>query len=116
MGEPQRVSVLIVSFNTCQLTLEAIGSVVGESWVEVIVVDNASHDDSASAIATRFPSVRLIRSEINLGFARGVNHAAQSARGAALLVLNSDARMEPGALQRLLDLLSPRSTTFPLVA
>jgi N-acetylglucosaminyl-diphospho-decaprenol L-rhamnosyltransferase len=105
VGEPPRVSVLIVSFNTCQLTLEAIGSVVGESSVEIIVVDNASADDSARAISERFPSVRLIRSEINVGFAGGVNRAAQCARGAALLALNSDARLEPDALQRLLELL-----------
>jgi hypothetical protein len=80
VGEPPRGSVLSVSFNTCQLTLEAIGSVVGESSVEIIVVDNASADDSARAISERFPSVRLIRSEINVGFAGGVNRAAQCAR------------------------------------
>ncbi|MBV9578328.1 MAG: glycosyltransferase family 2 protein [Chloroflexi bacterium] len=100
-----RVSVLIVSFNTCQLTLEAIGSVASEPEVEVIVVDNASRDDSPSAIARAFPSVRLICSEVNLGFAGGVNRAASVATGSALLVLNSDARLEPGALSRMLALL-----------
>jgi N-acetylglucosaminyl-diphospho-decaprenol L-rhamnosyltransferase len=108
VGEPARASVLIVSFNTCQFTLEAIGSVVREPSVEVIVVDNASRDHSADAVAARFPAVRLIRSETNLGFAGGVNRAAMFARAAALLVLNSDARLEPGALQRLLDLLDSR--------
>jgi GT2 family glycosyltransferase len=103
---PPRVSVLIVSFNTCLLTLEAIASVVDEPDVETIVVDNASHDGSPAAIAAQFPSVRLVRSENNLGFAGGVNRAAALARGSALLVLNSDARLEPGALGRLCDLLN----------
>lgn len=100
-----RVSALIVSFNTRQLTLEAIGSVVGQADVETIVVDNASRDGSPDQIAAQFPSVRLVRSETNLGFAGGVNLAATFANGSALLVLNSDARLEPAALDRLCDLL-----------
>jgi GT2 family glycosyltransferase len=106
---PPRVSALIVSFNTCQLTLEAIGSIDGESGVETVVVDNASTDGSPQAIARHFPSARLIPSEINLGFAGGVNRAASVARAPALLVLNSDARVEPGAVGRLLALLEQQS-------
>ncbi|MBV9132494.1 MAG: glycosyltransferase family 2 protein [Chloroflexi bacterium] len=98
-----RCSVLIVSYNTCQLTVEAIASVVHEPEVETIVVDNASHDGSADAIAAQYPSVRLIRSERNLGFAGGVNRAAPEASGEHMLVLNSDARLEPGALDLLLQ-------------
>jgi N-acetylglucosaminyl-diphospho-decaprenol L-rhamnosyltransferase len=94
-------SALIVSFNTCELTLAAIGSVVDDPDVEVIVVDNNSHDGSADAVAERFPRVRLVRSERNLGFAGGVNRAASEASGEMLLVLNSDARLDPGALQLL---------------
>jgi GT2 family glycosyltransferase len=100
-----RVSALIVSYNTRELTLEAIRSVVAEPDVETIVVDNASHDGSADAIISAFPKVELIRSEANLGFAGGVNLAARAARGEALLVLNSDARLERGALNLLRDLL-----------
>jgi N-acetylglucosaminyl-diphospho-decaprenol L-rhamnosyltransferase len=103
---PPRVSVLIVSWNTRELTLEAIRSVSYEPGIEVIVVDNASHDGSADAIAAEFPAARLIRSETNLGFAAGVNRAAESASAPALLVLNSDARLEPGALDLLLELLA----------
>jgi len=97
--------VLIVSYNTRELLLEAIESVIDEAEVEVIVADNASRDGSAEAVTSRFPSVRLVRSAINLGFAGGVNRAAECARGRALLVLNSDARLEPGALDALLELL-----------
>jgi GT2 family glycosyltransferase len=101
-----RVSALIVSYNTRELLLEAIGSVVDEAGVETIVVDNASHDGSPEAVARRFPSVHLIRSDRNLGFAAGVNRASQCARADALLVLNSDARLLPGSLDRLLTILN----------
>src|SRR5919199_6711872 len=92
-----RVSALIVSYNTRDLLLEAIGSVVDEPGVETIVVDNASYDGSPDAVARRFPSVHLIRSDSNLGFASGVNRASARARGDALLMLNSDARLLPGS-------------------
>jgi N-acetylglucosaminyl-diphospho-decaprenol L-rhamnosyltransferase len=108
-------SVLIVSFNTREIVLEAIGSVASLPQAETIVIDNASHDGSATAIAERFPSVRLIRSATNLGFAGGVNRAAAEARHDTLLVLNSDARLEPGALDLMLDLLE-RQPRAALVA
>ena len=106
MTSSPRVSALIVSYNTRDLLLEAIGSVVDEAGVETIVVDNASHDGSPEAVARRFPSVHLIRSEHNLGFAAGVNRAGACARGDALLILNSDARLLPGGLERLLAILN----------
>ena len=93
------VSALVVSYNTRDLTLEAIASVIAEA--EVIVVDNASSDGSADAIATAFPDACVIRSEVNLGYAGGVNAAASAAHGDALLVLNSDARLQSGALETL---------------
>lgn len=102
-------SALIVSFNTRELTLEAIASVVTEPGVQTVVVDNASRDGSADAIAERFPSVCLVRSVHNLGFAGGVNRAAVEAAGDALLVLNSDARLQPGAL----ELMQERLTHHP---
>lgn len=101
-----RVSALIVSYNTRELLLESLASVVDEPGVETIVVDNASGDGSADAVAERFPCVTLIRSPVNLGFAGGVNRAAEAARGEMLLVLNPDARVCPGALDSLLDVLT----------
>jgi N-acetylglucosaminyl-diphospho-decaprenol L-rhamnosyltransferase len=101
-----RVSALIVSYNTRELLLESVASVVDEPGVETIVLDNASEDQSPQAVAKRFPGVKLIRSETNLGFAAGVNRAASAASGQALLVLNPDARLCPGALDLLLDVLA----------
>ena len=103
-----RVSALIVSYNTCQLTLEAIASALHEA-AEVVVVDNASRDGSAEAITASFSNVQLIRSPRNLGYAAGVNLAASHARSEALLVLNSDARLLEGAVASMAALLRNRS-------
>ena len=111
LDAPRRVSALIVSYNTRALLLESIASVINQPGVETIVVDNASHDGSAQAVADQFPTVQLIQSNRNLGFAGGVNRAAACARGRALLVLNPDARLEPDALDLLLEVLdrTPRA-------
>jgi GT2 family glycosyltransferase len=111
---PPRVAVLIVSFNTRALLLESIASVIHEPGVEIIVVDNASADGSADAVAERFPSVKLIRSPSNLGFAGGTNCAARHATANSLLLLNPDAALRPGALDLLLELLDqqPRAAAI----
>jgi len=111
LDAPRRVSALIVSYNTRALLLESIASVVNQPGVETIVVDNASRDGSARAVADQFPTVQLIQSDRNLGFAGGVNRAAACAKGRALLVLNPDARLEPDALDLLLEVLdrTPRA-------
>ncbi len=88
-------SVIIVSWNTCALTLQAIRSVYaqGDSGVEVIVVDNASSDDSVERIRKEFPDVRLIVNAENLGYARANNMGLAAARGDYFLLLNSDAEL-----------------------
>jgi N-acetylglucosaminyl-diphospho-decaprenol L-rhamnosyltransferase len=111
LDAPPRVSALIVSYNTRALLLESIASVVDQPGVQTIVLDNASHDGSPQAVADRFPTVRLIQSDKNLGFAAGVNRAAACAQGRSLLILNPDARLEADALDLLLEVLdrTPRA-------
>jgi len=97
------VSILVVSYNTRAMTLECLASVIAETRVpyELIVLDNASPDGSAAAIAAEFPDVRLIASRENHGFAKGNNHAAREARGRYLLLLNPDTLVLDGAIDRL---------------
>ncbi len=92
-GSPPEISILLVSYNTRNLTLEAIRSVFRETnpeLIELIVVDNASSDSSAEAIATEFPEVKLHALETNVGFAAANNLAAVGAKGRYLLLLNPD--------------------------
>ena len=103
MAYRMEVSILIISYNTRELTLACIDSVIRETTgisYEVIVVDNASHDDSAQAIAARFPQVKLLALQQNLGFARANNSASAHARGRYLLLLNPDTVILDGAVQK----------------
>ncbi len=98
------LSILVVSYNTRAMTLDCLRSVVAETRTpyELIVLDNASADGSAEAVAAEFPQARLIASPENLGFAEGNNVAARDARGEYLLLLNPDTLVLRGALDKLL--------------
>ena len=98
------VSIIVVNWNTCELTLACLRSVYAETRevsFELLVVDNASGDGSADAIAEAFPQVVLLRQTENLGFARANNVAAARARGEFLLLLNSDTVVFDQAIDRL---------------
>lgn len=98
------LSIIIISYNTKEYTLECLRSVYEQTQgiaYEVLVVDNASADGSAEAIDQQYPAVTLIRSQENLGFARANNVAAEQARGEYLLLLNPDTVILDGALQKL---------------
>jgi N-acetylglucosaminyl-diphospho-decaprenol L-rhamnosyltransferase len=100
------VSILIISYNTRALTLEAISSAVREtvqSSYEFIVADNASHDGSAQAIAQHPAKPQLITLSENIGFARANNLAAKHARGRYILLLNPDTVVLDGAIDALVD-------------
>jgi GT2 family glycosyltransferase len=105
------ITIIVVSFNTRAMTLECLRSVVSETReadYELIVVDNASSDGSAAAIAAEFPDLELIALEENIGFARANNLAARRARGERLLLLNPDTIVLDGALDRLVAFATTR--------
>jgi GT2 family glycosyltransferase len=100
------VSILMVSFNTAEMTLEAIRSVFRETETpfELIVLDNASNDGSADRIQEEFGElVTLVRSDENHGFAQGNNLAARHAQGKYLLLLNPDTVVLDKAIDRLVE-------------
>jgi GT2 family glycosyltransferase len=100
-------SIIIVSYNNLALTKLCLASVLrhtaGQAY-EVIVVDNASTDatpEFLQELAARNASVRVLLQRENLGFARANNLALIEARGEVLVLLNNDAIVTPGWLQRL---------------
>jgi GT2 family glycosyltransferase len=96
-----KLSIIIVSWNTCQITTDCLESIVAHSPsfdYEVIVVDNASQDGSVEAIRRRFPQVRVIENTENLGFARANNIGLEYARAEYCLLLNSDTLILDNAL------------------
>jgi hypothetical protein len=101
------VSILIVSYNTREMTRACLESVYREATdcsFEVIVVDNASTDGSAEMIATAFPKATLYALDENLGFGRANNLAAENALGDYYLLLNSDTVVLDHAVDKLVRL------------
>jgi len=87
------VSIIIVSWNTRQITCECIGSIceqTSELKYEIIVIDNASTDNSAAMVKAEFPKVALIENSENRGFAAANNQGITIAKGRYVLLLNSD--------------------------
>jgi GT2 family glycosyltransferase len=110
-GEGPLVSIIVVSYRTRELTLASLRSVARETAHvphEIIVVDNASGDGSAEAIAAAFPEVRLMALDGNVGFARANNIAAEEAKGHYLLLLNPDTVVIDKAIERLVDFAAER--------
>jgi GT2 family glycosyltransferase len=105
------ISVLLLSWNTKELTRECLDSLpVGiddDLTVEVIVVDNGSRDGSAEALAER-DDITLIANPENRGYAAAVNQAYERAGGEFVLLLNSDVEFKPGSLSTLLRFLRER--------
>lgn len=102
------VSILILSWNTRELLRACLASIArhcADLPHEVIVLDNASHDESARMVREEFPSVRLLESTENLGFAAGNNRAYERARGEWIWLLNSDTELFAGAGEALVEFL-----------
>jgi GT2 family glycosyltransferase len=98
------VSVVFLAYNRRRELLRSLAHMINESGyppaaLEVLVVDNASADGTAEAVAESFPDVRLVRNEDNLG-APGWNAGFALARGSYVLILDDDAYLRPGDLER----------------
>ncbi|WP_341720435.1 glycosyltransferase family 2 protein [Micromonospora sp. FIMYZ51] len=93
MSRPD-VCIVIVSYNTRELTLrclrELLASRTPDVRFDIVVVENASQDGSADAIAEQFPEVRLVRLTENVGWGRGVNRGAVAGDSDYLLLINPD--------------------------
>jgi N-acetylglucosaminyl-diphospho-decaprenol L-rhamnosyltransferase len=99
------VRVGIVSWNTAELLdecLHALPAALGRTVAEIVVVDNASDDDSAD-VAARHPDVTVIRNAENVGYARGMNQALAGTDAPVLIALNPDTRPPPRSLATLTE-------------
>ena len=84
------VSIITINFNGLEDTCALIETIPFNENMEVIVVDNASKNQEADIIINRFPQVKVIKSERNLGFAGGNNLGIQAAQGRYLFLINND--------------------------
>ena len=105
---PPDLSVIIVSWNVRARLLACLASVrrhSGDLALQLLVVDNASSDGSADAVARAAPDAELIRNDENVGFARAVNQGLDAATGRHVLLLNPDVLLRDAVLPRSVALL-----------
>lgn len=89
--------------------LQSIAHFVNDVSYEVLVVDNASPDDSWKVLINEFPNVHFIANAKNLGFAKGNNVGIKKAQGDYLLLLNPDTEFESDDLRKVLDFAKSKS-------
>jgi len=105
--DPQ-VAIVVVSYNTRDLLLECLASVVGSTQgrsTQLVIVDNSSEDGSYEAIREAYPNATAIRNSTNLGFGAACNQGFKATDAPFILLLNSDARLTAQAFHALCDCL-----------
>ena len=102
------LSIIIVTYNSRAPVERCIASIETHEprrAYEIVVVDNASSDGTAEAVAKRFPRVRVVANDENLGYSRGVNQGIRLSSGRAILILNPDIIVREGSIDRLMEFL-----------
>jgi GT2 family glycosyltransferase len=105
---PTMISIIIATYNARDLLANCLGSIERNRphvSYEVVVVDDASVDDTAEMVRARFPAVRLLRNEVNQHYAFSNNRALACARGQYILLLNNDTIVLPEAIDRMVAFL-----------
>ncbi len=105
------LSVVIVNWNTSEDLKTCLTSLTDRSGIlnfEIIVVDNASEDDSVQMVQSKFPEVSIIINKVNLGFAAAVNQGINKAFGRYILILNADIIANFDSLKVLINTLESR--------
>lgn len=103
MHQECELSIITINYNGLEDTCSLIETIPFNDKTEVIVVDNASAVDEASEIERRYPHVKTIRSDQNLGFAGGNNLGIKVAKGKYIFLINNDTFFKDFNVQALID-------------
>lgn len=98
------ISAIVVSYNSREMTLRCLRSLFADLdgiSSETFLVDNASSDGTVEAVRAQFPGMKVIANASNVGFGAANNQAMKESKGRYLLLLNSDAFPERGAVEKL---------------
>lgn len=105
---PQSCDVVIVNYNAAPLLEDCVGSVLAQGVNRLVLVDNASHDDSLQRVQGRYGTderLVVMRNERNIGFAAGCNLGITLCVQPHILFLNPDTVLQAGAIQRMSNVL-----------
>lgn len=99
------VSIIILNYNAGQLLIDCVESILNTNYpaYEIVVVDNASKDNSHTKCKEQFPTIHLIENTENLGYCEGNNVGIRQAKGSFIVILNPDTLAEPDWLIQLMS-------------
>ncbi len=106
------LTIIILNYNTKELLDHCLASIFNnktEITTEIIMVDNKSTDGSAEMVAQKYPGVKVIRNNENLGYSKGNNIGIKKAGGRNILLLNSDTELIGNGAQTMVKLLDQNS-------
>jgi GT2 family glycosyltransferase/SAM-dependent methyltransferase len=110
-SRPPDVSIVIATYGQLQATLACLKSIAdhpSKAAIEVILIDDAYPGPEDMTVLRHVQGLEILRNARNLGFLLSCNHAARSARGRYIHLLNNDTELTPGAIDALVDLLDSR--------
>jgi len=99
-----KISIVILNYNAGELLEKCISSILKSNYknFEIILVDNASKDESHKECKNKFPKIKLIENKENLGYCEGNNVGLRMARGEYVVILNPDTIVDNNWLDELL--------------
>ncbi|MCX7875603.1 MAG: glycosyltransferase [Melioribacteraceae bacterium] len=100
------ISIVIPIYNQKKYTLELLESISNNVKIknEIIIIDNASTDDSTKTIKEKYPYVKIIQNKVNLGFPNAVNQGIIASSGKYILIVNNDIIITNNAIERMLEI------------
>jgi GT2 family glycosyltransferase len=103
MRENPLITVVVLNWNGMKVIERCLDSLKAQTYtpLEIIVVDNASTDGSGDWISRRFPDLKLIVNEKNLGFGGGNNIGIRASQGKYIMMLNNDTRLDPNCIEEM---------------
>lgn len=106
------VSIVILNWNGRKFLEQFLPSVQASTWANksIVVIDNASSDDSISFLEAHYPAVKIVRNAGNYGFAKGYNEGLKSVAGDYYVLLNSDVEVTPSWIEPVIALMESEAS------
>ncbi len=104
MNESPLVSIIILNYNAGELLLNCVDSLKKSTYtnLEILIIDNISSDNSQKKCKEKFPDIKLIQNNENLGYCGGNNVGINEAKGKFIVILNPDTIIEPNCIDELI--------------
>jgi GT2 family glycosyltransferase len=108
-----KISIIIPNYNGKSFLKECLDSIKNQNILnEIIIIDNASHDESVLFITQNYPEIILIQNKENLGFSKAVNQGIEASLGEYLFLLNNDVELEEDCIKNLIKCIDENENIF----